>query len=200
MNGKERDNKITKSPLSRKRGDGVERDKGLPLHAGAEPHQFKYARKLRRKMTKAEKLLWDKLRARRFMNLKFRRQHPILEFIADFYCHQLKLIVEADGKYHEEEDTAYYDSERTKELQQYGFTVVRFSNKEILSDLDDVLSRLRKVVDILRMTSPQTPLHLERGFRSAMIDTTCKPEQSPKPTPSPRGEGRGEVKKKGNQP
>jgi len=47
---------------------------------------------------------------------------------------------------------------------------------------------------------PQTPLHLERGFRSTMIDLARNPEQSPKPTPSPRGEGRGEVKKKGNQP
>jgi very-short-patch-repair endonuclease len=200
MKGKARDNKITRSPLSRGRSDGGKGKRGLPLHAGAEPHQFKYARELRREMTKAEKVLWDSLRARRFMNLKFRRQHPILEFIADFYCHQLKLIVEADGKYHEEDDAAYYDSERTKELQQYSFTVVRFSNKEILGDLENVLRQLTKVVAKLRNTSPQTSLHLERSLHKQGPDSKIISQNNPKSTPSPRGEGRGEVKKKGNQP
>lgn len=55
-------------------------------------------------MTAAEKALWEQLRARRFLNLKFRRQHPIFDFIADFYCHEHKLIVEVDGKYHGEDN------------------------------------------------------------------------------------------------
>jgi len=201
MNRKEKNNMDNKARLSGRRGGGGEAEKGskLPLHAGAEPRQFKYARELRREMTEAEKVLWEHLRARRFMDLKFRRQHPILEFIADFYCHELKLVVEVDGKYHEEDDASYYDSERTKELQRYGFTVVRFSNEEVLSDVESVLMQLRDFVARLRKTSPQTPLQLERGFRSHKSNSRHKLNQSPKSTPSPRGEGRGEVKKKGDK-
>lgn len=141
------------APLSHGRGAGGEGDKSkrsnqLPLHAGAEPHQFKYAKQLRQEMTEAEKVLWEQLRARRFLNLKFRRQHPILGFIADFYCHKYKLIVEVDGKYHEKDDVEYHDSERTKELNNNGFSVIRFSNKEILNGLDRVLARLRNHLKI----------------------------------------------------
>lgn len=144
-------NRDKATPLSRGRGAGGEGEQGkkspkLPLHAGAEQHQFKYAKQLRQEMTKAEETLWEQLRARRFLNLKFRRQHPILNFIVDFYCHKLKLVVEADGKYHEEDDTQYYDSERTKELQKYDYSVIRFSNEEIMNDLDSVLKQLRKRV------------------------------------------------------
>ncbi|MDZ7718566.1 MAG: endonuclease domain-containing protein [Balneolaceae bacterium] len=183
------------APLSRGRRAGGEDEKGkkspkLPLHAGAEPHQFKYARQLRRDMTKAEKVLWEHLRARRFLNMKFRRQHPILEFIADFYCHKLKLIVEVDGEYHEEDDATYYDSERTKELKRYGYSVVRFSNERILKNIDEVLVELKELVTRLRKTSPQIPLQQERGFRGQSIDSAEIHITSQKSTPSPRGEGR----------
>jgi len=62
--------------------------------------------------------------------------------------------------------------------------------------LPDALNQLSKAVAKFRRTSPQTPLHLERGFRSTIIDSARKPKQSPELTPSPRGEGRGEVKRK----
>lgn len=142
-------NNDEKAPLSQGRGVGGEGGKdhesnNLPLHAGAEPHQFTHAKRLRKEMTKAEKVLWEQLRARRFLNLKFRRQHPILDFVADFYCHEHKLIVEADGKYHEEDNSKYYVTERTKKLQRYGFLVIRFSNREILNNIDGVLSQLKK--------------------------------------------------------
>ena len=198
------DDQTNSAPLSRMRGAGAEDEKGkkpptLPLHAGAEPHQFKYARQLRRDMTEAEKVLWEHLRARRFLNLKFRRQHPILEFIADFYCHKLKLIVEADGKYHEEDEATYYDSERTKELKRYGYFVIRFSNEEILNETDSVLGQLKELVARLKDTSPQTPLHKERGFQKQSKDLAENQNASQKPTPSPRGEGRGEVKNRGDK-
>ena len=193
------------APLSRGRRAGGEDEKGkqspkLPLHAGAEPHQFKYARQLRRDMTKAEKVLWEHLRARRFMDLKFRRQHPILEFIADFYCHKLKLIVEVDGKYHEEDDATYYDSERTKEMKRYGYSVVRFSNERILKNIDEVLVELKEFVARLKGTSPQ-PLSFfeERGFRAKSKSSTKNVKTSRKTTPSPRGEGRGEVENRGDK-
>ena len=85
------------------------------------------------------------------MNLKFRRQHPILDFVVDFYCHELKLIIEADGKYHEDDDAQYYDSEREKELKRYGFSIIRFTNGEILNDIDGVFKRLRKQVKSLEL-------------------------------------------------
>lgn len=137
------------SPLSHGRGDRGEGKKGkrlskIPLHAGARPHQFKHAKKLRQEMTKAEKVLWEQIRGRRFLNLKFRQQHPILDFIVDFYCHERMLIVEVDGQYHKEDDIEYYDSERTKEFERYGFSVLRFSNEEVLNDIIGVLSELRK--------------------------------------------------------
>ena len=94
-------------------------------------------------MTEAEKVLWDHIRARRFMDLKFRRQYPLLEFIADFYCHELKLIVEVDGQYHGEDDVYYHDEERTKELQRYGYSVIRFRNDEVLDDIEGVLNELK---------------------------------------------------------
>ncbi|MDR9366638.1 MAG: endonuclease domain-containing protein [Balneolaceae bacterium] len=145
-------NNDKKAPLSRGRGAGGEDEKSnrsnkLPLHAGAEAHQFKYAKRLRQEMTEAEIVLWEQLRARRFLNLKFRRQHPILDFIVDFYCHEQKLVVEVDGKYHNQDDVQYYDSERTKELQRNGFSVIRFSNRKVFNDMEGVLKQLRRQID-----------------------------------------------------
>ena len=159
MARKKNPNFSERAPLSGERGPGGDGKKGrnlpkIPLHAGAEPHQFKYARELRREMTEAEKILWEHLRARRFLNLKVRRQHPILDFIADFYCHELLLIVEADGGYHEERDVKYYDKERTKEFNRCGITIVRFTNEEILNDLDRVLKSLKATVVKLKSDLP----------------------------------------------
>ncbi|MCC5906400.1 MAG: endonuclease domain-containing protein [Balneolaceae bacterium] len=198
------DNSKNSTPLSGGRGAGGEAENGkkppkIPLHAGAEPHQFKYARQLRREMTDAEKVLWQHLRARRFLNLKFRRQHPLLEFIVDFYCHELRLVIEADGEYHNEADSKYYDKERTKEFKRYGVTVIRFTNEEIMNDIDGVLKKLKKTVITLKSTSPQTQLHEESGFRSQSSDSTQPSTKATKSTPSPRGEGRGEVEKKGDR-
>lgn len=118
----------------------------LPLHAGAESHLFKNAKELRKEQTNAEEILWTYLRSRKFLNLKFRRQHPILEFIADFYCHELKLVIEVDGKYHQTDEMNYHDQERTKVLMEMGYQVIRFTNEEIFSEISEVLDRLEEVV------------------------------------------------------
>lgn len=89
------------------------------------------------------------------MDLKFRRQHPLLKFIADFYCHELKLIVEVDGGYHGDDDVQYYDEERTKELQRYGYSVIRFTSDEVLGDIEGVLNELKNKVNALKSISPQ---------------------------------------------
>lgn len=121
-------------------------DNNLRLHAGAKPQIFENARELRTNQTKAEIILWNHLRARRFDNLKFRRQHPILHFIADFYCHELRLIVEIDGEYHEKTEQQKLDNSRTQELEQLGYSVVRFQNNEVFEDVNLVLNKLRDII------------------------------------------------------
>jgi very-short-patch-repair endonuclease len=98
------------------------------------------ARQLRKHMTPAEKTLWQQLRARRLQGLKFRRQHPLGPFIADFYCAAHHLVIEVDGDIHDlqvEEDAA-----RTHLLEDYGYRVIRFRNEEIEKNLDVVLSKI----------------------------------------------------------
>lgn len=122
---------------------------GLPLHAGAGPHLFKYARELRKRQTAAERIVWEMLRDRRFHNLKFRRQHPIFDFIADFYCHNLNLIVEIDGGYHDLPKQVVYDQERDQYFEDYSYNVIRFPNKDVLVDLESVKNRLRKYIMVI---------------------------------------------------
>ena len=74
--------------------------------------------------------------------LKFRRQHPIYDFIADFYCASCSLVVEIDGAYHEVADQAAYDRERTYVLNELDIKVIRFTNKEVLENIDFVLTEI----------------------------------------------------------
>jgi very-short-patch-repair endonuclease len=99
-------------------------------------------RALRRRhdATFPERLLWGKLRAGRLVGLKFRRQHPIGPFVADFYCDEMKLVIELDGDSHS--GRAMADHERTDYLHGCGLRVVRFGNDDILRDLDAVLTAI----------------------------------------------------------
>ena len=83
------------------------------LHKGAIGKLYQYGRELRQSSTKAEKILWEYLRNRNLDGMKFRRQHPIDKFIADFYCHEKKLVVELDGAVHDDKMNAQYDEART---------------------------------------------------------------------------------------
>lgn len=130
-------------------------NKKIPLHADAGPELFEYAKSLRSDSTKAEKLLWEQLRAKRFMHLKFRRQHPIHAFSADFYCHELRLVIEVDGGYHYDTEQQKLDASRTGELERLGCTVIRFSNEEIENNIENVLKNLEKIVKSLKISSPK---------------------------------------------
>ena len=101
------------------------------------------SKELRREMTPAEARLWEHLRARRLHNIRFRRQQIVFGFIADFYCHDAGLIVEVDGPVHEEQQG--YDSNRDALLRQAGFEVVRFTNDEVFTTLDGVLTRITEI-------------------------------------------------------
>ena len=84
---------------------------GEELHKGAPSKHFYFARENRKASTEAEKKLWKALRNRNLHGYKFRRQHPIFDFIADFYCHECKLIVELDGEYHNNIEQRQHDEE-----------------------------------------------------------------------------------------
>ena len=105
------------------------------------------ARKLRRNMTLAEKKIWYELLAKDKLNgLRFLRQKPIDEYIADFYCHKLKLVIEIDGESHLAEGAREYDEHRTKVLNAYGIEVIRYTNEEILNHIGEVESDLKDKV------------------------------------------------------
>ena len=93
-------------------------------------------------MTSSERMLWEKLKNRKLEGYKFRRQHPLGFYIADFYCHEKRLVVEVDGGIHNKPDNSENDKNRTAELDRFGVTVIRFSNKEVTTNLQDVLQKI----------------------------------------------------------
>ena len=106
---------------------------------------LEFAKTMRSNATDAENLMWQLLRAKRFMNLKFRRQHVIAPYIVDFYCHELGLVIELDGSQHGRDDVIEYDAERTKFLEALGLTVVRYWNHDVLGRTDVMLDDLWNV-------------------------------------------------------
>ena len=98
-----------------------------------------YASKLRKEMTKAEACLWKYvLKAKRFRGYQFRRQRPVLKYIADFMCMELMLIIEVDGITHHWEETISKDRKKQSDLEAAGFTVLRFTDEEVLKDINAV--------------------------------------------------------------
>ena len=102
------------------------------------------ARRLRRRLTRTERLLWAELRARRFHDLKFRRQHPIENFVVDFYCHNANLIVEIDGGVHRTPEARERDASRQEFLEGSGYRVLRIPAELVESDLPAALEIIRQ--------------------------------------------------------
>lgn len=119
-----------------------------------DPQLLEFAKTMRSNATDAEHLMWQLLRAKRFINLKFRRQHVIKPYIVDFYCHELGLVIELDGSQHGTDDGKEYDVERTNFLEALGLTVVRYWNQEVLGQTDVVLEDLWWRCSELKQTSP----------------------------------------------
>jgi len=109
----------------------------------AKPAIFKKAKVLRENMTYAEKILWKRLNKNQ-LGVRFKSQHPIDIFIADFYCHQSKLVIEIDGDIHK--SRIEYDAGRTADLEKFGITVLRFTNDEVLTDLDRVIGDIKSFI------------------------------------------------------
>lgn len=121
------------------------KEKAYDMFYGASWIIHKQARDLRKRETKTEKILWNILSNKK-LGFKFRRQHPINQFIADFYCHELKLVIEVDGEYHLQRDAIEYDEMRTSLFNDFGIQVIRFTNREILENSDEILSSLEKLI------------------------------------------------------
>ncbi|MEK6478519.1 endonuclease domain-containing protein [Catalinimonas sp. 4WD22] len=116
---------------------------------GAGPEIFARAKKLRATCTPAEIEMWKHLRESQ-LGLKFRRQHPLANYIADFYCHKVKLVVEIDGSIHKLQHIKAYDEGRTYAIEQLGIKVLRFSNEEVFSDIETVIEKIKNIMSDLR--------------------------------------------------
>lgn len=126
---------------------------------GAPQSSFLKAQFLRKNETESEKILWGKLRNNQVKGYKFRRQHPIGLYIADFYCHKLKLIIEVDGEYHNLPEQIKKDKERTQILESNGLQLIRFTNNEIQKNLEKVVSEiLMKIDEILHLQNSNQSL------------------------------------------
>ena len=124
------------------------------MFEGASPLIFENAKQLRENMTAAEMSLW--LHLRKGLNgYKFRRQHPIGVYIADFYCHNAKLIIELDGSIHNQNDVKKNDATRQEDLEKWGYAVIRFTNNEVFKQLELMLKKISN--KILFINNSKTP-------------------------------------------
>jgi PncC family amidohydrolase len=135
------------SPPTTRRGDlGPERSKGHYRYETADPMIYgllkEFVAEQRSRPTEAEKVLWEILRGKKLSGYKFRRQHIIHSYIADFVCLPKKLIIEVDGLFHQLPENAISDTTRTIELNAHGFQVMRFTNDQILHDPDNILNEI----------------------------------------------------------
>ncbi|MFW5887100.1 MAG: endonuclease domain-containing protein [Bacteroidota bacterium] len=109
-------------------------------------------------MTDTEQILWKKLKGKKMLGLRFRPQHPIDIFIADFYCHLLKLVIEIDGGIHKSIGQKEYDIGREVELENWGIKVIRFTSEEIENEMSRVLEDIKQFCLKRKSELPQSPL------------------------------------------
>ena len=114
------------------------------------------ARTLRKNMTKAEAALWKYgLKKKQRRGYSFNRQRPVLNFVADFMCKELSLIIEVDGDSHDHPNAQKHDKDRQDKLEEAGFTVLRFTNEEVLKNLDSVCLRIDEEIVLLENTKQE---------------------------------------------
>ena len=114
------------------------------FHLPYNPQLVERAKELRKNMTPAEKKLWnDYLKTFKFRVL---RQRPVDNFIVDFYCANLKLVIEVDGDSHFTNEAKDYDAERTQILEGYGLKVIRFTNEDVLNNFEGVCQQIEELI------------------------------------------------------
>ena len=110
--------------------------------------QREFAKQLRHELTDCEQLLWRHLRNRQLGGFKFRRQYPLSPYVLDFYCAELELAVELDGGQHFGDEALHRDAERSRYLGGRGVRVIRFSNREILAQMPEVLAEILRQAEM----------------------------------------------------
>lgn len=145
-----------------------------------------YSRKNRKQATKSEGLLWSRLRARQLCGLKFRREHTIGSWIADFACEETRLVVEIDGGYHDH--TAEQDLEREQALRTLGWDVLRFSDEEVEQDTDAVChaiaSHLELEYSFQKRDGGQSGMKARRHTTKVDSQQSCTPSPKSRPLTS----------------
>jgi very-short-patch-repair endonuclease len=116
----------------------------ISMFYNAKPIIFERAKVMRENMTQAEKVVWELLKEKKMVGLRFKPQHPIDIFIADFYCHALKLVIEIDGENHKSKDQKEYDIGREAELEHWGIKVIRFTNEEVKKGIEHVKKEIEQ--------------------------------------------------------
>lgn len=106
------------------------------------------ARKLRKKMTPAEKKLWQRVRDRQVAGLKIRRQQAFGPYIFDFFCYELRLVIELDGSIHNEPSQRANDAERDDWCRACGLTVLRFTNDQVFADIELIIRSILEIRSI----------------------------------------------------
>jgi very-short-patch-repair endonuclease len=107
------------------------------------------ARALRNNMTRAEIILWSRLRSKQINGHKFRRQQPVFDYVVDFYCYELNLIIEVDGEIHSDSENLDYGIKRDKILELNGYHVFRLSNTEIEINIDESVNKIRSIISTI---------------------------------------------------
>jgi len=105
---------------------------------------------LRRNITKAEAIIWQKLRCKQIENCKFRNQYSVEQFVLDFYSPEIKLAIEIDGESHFQEGAAQYDNERQIFIESAGINFLRFTNNQVYENLNGVLETIAQKIRELR--------------------------------------------------
>jgi very-short-patch-repair endonuclease len=123
----------------------------------AKPIIFERAKAMRENMTQSEKAVWELLKSKNMKGLRFKPQHPIDIFIADFYCHSLKLVIEIDGGIHKSLEQKEYDIGRTAELGHWGIKVIRFTNEEVENNITHIQNEIERIC-AERQSELQSPL------------------------------------------
>ena len=189
------DSIIPPLPLGEGRGEGRGQGEGKNTQKkSALPAQLRtFARALRAKQTDAEQLLWKLLRNRQVADTKFRRQHPIDNYILDFYSHEHKLAIELDGSQHFEEAGKAKDRLRTDYLYKQGIKVLRFDNRQMLTETEAVLEAIYNelIANVNSLTPSPSPKGRGEQKNTAITEDSIIP-------PLPLGEGRGESRDEGD--
>jgi cyclase len=100
-------------------------------------------------MTAAEKIVWERL-SRNELGVRIRRQHPISKYVADYYCHELKLVIEIDGEIHNTKENIECDINREVTLNEFGIEIIRFTNDAVINEMEAVIEKLQKKIKELK--------------------------------------------------